>query len=99
MRKLKKSRRISSGKLKKMLQNPLQNPNSRFHTNIPLIETPIDELYGILKEKNLKVSTIMKKFDLKKEQALEWCEILTDRNLAKLEYPLFGEPVLRINID
>lgn len=92
MKKLKKSRRISSGKMKKMLQNP----NSKFLTNIPPIETPIDELYEHLKKDDLKISTIMKRFNLEKNQALEWCDILVKSNLAEVKYSFLGEPIIKL---
>ncbi len=68
-------------------------PNSNF---INRVETPLDVLYNSIEEDGLSIHKIMKKFDLKKEQALEWCEVLVNRDLAELEYPVFGEPVLRI---
>lgn len=92
MKKLKKSRRISSGKMKKMLQNP----NSRIFTNIPPIETPIDELYEHLKKDDLKISAIMERFNLEKEQALEWCKILVKSNLAEIKYSFLGEPIIKL---
>ena len=92
---MKKSRQVSSGKLKKMLQNP----NSRFFTNIPPVETPIDELYEHLKKDDLKISTIMKRFSLEKNQALDWCDVLVKSNLAKIEYPFLGEPILKSKLE
>ena len=70
--------------------------NLQFFKSNQKVETSLDGLYEKLKKQDLKISTIMKKFDLEKEQALEWCEILTNKNLAEIRYPIFGEPLLRL---
>ena len=60
-------------------------------------KTDLDILYDILKvQKELKISTISKSFNVTKEVAQEWCEILESANLATFDYPGFGEPVIRI---
>jgi len=62
------------------------------------IGTDIDKLYSILQDKNqLRISTISKAFKVDKETAMEWCRILESGNLASMDYPGVGEPVLRIN--
>ena len=60
-------------------------------------KTDLDILYDVLKvKKELKISTISKSFNISKEVAQEWCEILESANLASIDYPGFGEPVVRI---
>lgn len=60
--------------------------------------TDLDKLYSILQEKNqLRISTIAKAFRVNKETAMEWCKILESGNLATIDYPGVGEPILRLN--
>ena len=79
-----------------------KNKSSKLKTNLPnsrlmdRIETPLDTLYNSLERKGLKINKIMKTFNLTKEEALGWCEILENKNLVKLDYPIFGEPILRL---
>ena len=59
--------------------------------------TDLDTLYSILKEKKkLKISTISKAFNISKDTAFEWCKILESGNLAVIDYPGVGEPVVKI---
>ncbi len=59
--------------------------------------TDIDTLYEILKQtKKIKISTIEKKFKISKDLAMEWAGILESSNLAMIDYPGFGEPVLTL---
>jgi len=59
--------------------------------------TDLDTLYSILKEKKkLKISTISKAFNIDKDTAFEWCKILESGNLAVIDYPGVGEPVVKI---
>jgi hypothetical protein len=62
-------------------------------------ETPIDRLYNQLKKSDLKLSAIMNTFDLDRDQALAWCEVLTNKELAELRYGLFGEPILKLKAE
>ncbi|UCD21075.1 MAG: peptidylprolyl isomerase [archaeon] len=58
-------------------------------------ETQLDILYDLLeKYKTLKLDYIMKTFEISKEEAIEWCNILVENGLAELKYPAFGEPLL-----
>jgi hypothetical protein len=60
------------------------------------ISTNIDIMYEVLSEKGkLKVSTLSKAFNVKKEKIIEWARILETGNLAVIEYPLIGEPHVR----
>ncbi len=59
--------------------------------------TDLDNLYSVLQEKKkLKLSTISKAFDISEEQALEWCKILEAGNLANIDYPGVGQPVIKL---
>ena len=63
-------------------------------------KTDIDILYDILKKKKqLKTSTIARAFKVKKVVAMEWCKILESANLAFIDYPGFGEPLIKIKED
>jgi len=58
-------------------------------------ETQLDVLYELLdKNKTLKLSYIMQTFNISKEEAVEWCNILVEHELAELKYPAFGDPIL-----
>ncbi len=58
-------------------------------------QTHLDVLYDLLeKYDSLKLSYIMKTFNIDKEEALEWCNILVEHGLAEVNYPAFGEPTL-----
>jgi len=60
-------------------------------------KTDIDILYSALKDKkSLKLSTISRAFRINKEVATEWCKILESGDLGVIDYPGFGEPVLRL---
>lgn len=58
--------------------------------------TDLDTLYSILQERGkLKLSTIAKAFNVDKDIAMEWCRILEAGNLASIDYPGVGEPVIK----
>ncbi|MFA5174460.1 MAG: hypothetical protein WC438_04740 [Candidatus Pacearchaeota archaeon] len=60
-------------------------------------KTDLDTLYEVLKDKKkLRVSTIAKAFNVDPEIALEWGKILESGSLAIIDYPGFGEPVIKI---
>ena len=62
--------------------------------------TDLDALYSILQEKKkLKISTISKAFSINEDTAFEWCKILESGNLAVIDYPGVGEPVVKIPQD
>ncbi|MFH1365696.1 MAG: hypothetical protein ABIH28_03870 [archaeon] len=61
-------------------------------------KTDLDSLYATLQEnKFIKISTIVKSFKVSKEVAMEWCKILESADLATVEYPNLGGPILKIN--
>ena len=61
-------------------------------------KTDLDIFYDILKSrKSLRISTISKSFDVSENIAMGWAKILESANLAKIEYPGFGEPKVVIN--
>jgi len=60
--------------------------------------TDLDKLYSILQNKNqVRISTISKAFKVNKEIAMGWCKILESGNLAVIDYPGVGEPILKLN--
>lgn len=59
--------------------------------------TDIDTLYSILKEKKkLNLGTIARVFKVTKENALDWSKILESHELVIIDYPTFGEPIVKI---
>jgi|SRR3989344_2371304 len=60
-------------------------------------ETDLDILYNLLLEKKkLSLGLISRTFHVKKDTALEWGKILENNNLARIEYPTFNEPEIRL---
>lgn len=60
--------------------------------------TDLDTLYSVLQEKKkLRLSTIAKSFNVDEDIAMEWCKILESGNLAYIDYPGIGEPVIRLS--
>jgi hypothetical protein len=59
------------------------------------IKTDLDKLYSIIqKQKRLRLSSVVKLFDVNKETAMNWAMTLESGNLIRIEYPRFGEPEL-----
>ncbi len=70
--------------------------NIHLHKKSGKNKTDIDSLYDILqKTKKIRISTIAKVFNVKEEIAAEWSKILESSNLAVIDYPGFGQPVLK----
>lgn len=60
-------------------------------------KTDLDTLYEILKRKGeIAVDDIGKVFGVSSEIALEWSRVLENGDLAIIDYPRFGKPVLRL---
>jgi hypothetical protein len=60
-------------------------------------KTDLDSLYSVLqKKKQLKILSISKAFKVKKSIAMKWCETLEEGNLAVIDYPTLGGPVLKL---
>ncbi len=67
-----------------------------FHKNKQ--ETDLDVLYSLIKnKKELRISSISKAFNINKDVAMEWCKILESGNLAVIDYPMFGGPIVKID--
>ncbi|MFH0808397.1 MAG: hypothetical protein V1888_02165 [archaeon] len=59
--------------------------------------TDLDTLYEILKErKSIGIADIEKLFNVNSEVALGWAKILENGDLAIIDYPSFGKPVLML---
>jgi len=62
--------------------------------------TDLDVLYEMLKKKKeVEVEDIERAFRIKPEVALGWSKILEDGNLAEIDYPRFGKPILKLIIE
>lgn len=48
------------------------------------------------REKNIRIGSIAKKFNIDKKVAFEWCDILIENGIAELSFPLFGDPILKL---
>lgn len=61
----------------------------------PYIETNIDKLYNMIKEKgSMKFYNAAIEFNTTKEQIVSWAGILEEHKLIKVHYPIFGSPVM-----
>lgn len=61
-------------------------------------ETDLDRLYELLKDKkSLSISVISKTFNVDKNVAMEWGKILESGELVSIEYPVFGDPIIKIS--
>ena len=60
-------------------------------------KTDLDALYEVLKKnKKLRISSIAKAFRVSDDTASEWCKILESGDLAEIDYPGFGVPVIKL---
>ena len=72
-------------------------PPLEINKDVSKNKTDLDVLYDLLREqKEIKISKITKTFNISRELALEWGKILESGDLATLNYPGFGEIVLKI---
>jgi hypothetical protein len=94
--KQKKSRKVVFKKSNKKNNNERNSLLKRSKKITPRYMTPLDSLYALVQKKDLKVSFIMKKFSISKEEALNWSNVLENNNLIEVSYPFIGEPVLKI---
>lgn len=59
--------------------------------------TDLDILYEMIKrDKEVSISDVGEAFNISPEVSLEWAKVLEDGDLAVIEYPRFGKPVLRL---
>lgn len=59
-------------------------------------ETLIDLLYKRIQQKGqISLGEVMKYFNISKEVAEEWADILEKHTLITIEYPFFGDPILK----
>ncbi|MCJ7816304.1 MAG: hypothetical protein MUP55_00465 [Candidatus Aenigmarchaeota archaeon] len=66
---------------------------------VPYLETTIDKFYDFVKERErINFYDAARKFRVDKEQIASWARILEDHKLAKVHYPVFGSPVILIEI-
>jgi len=70
-------------------------PKSIEPVNEQFLETDVDKLYEIVREKGiLKIKEASKMLGIDSEQVEEWGRILEEHKLVRLRYPPVGEPVL-----
>ena len=56
-------------------------------------ETDLDLLAELLNEKKvLRLKMIAKIFKITEKVAMDWCKILEEEKIAKINYPLVGDP-------
>lgn len=61
------------------------------------LETNIDKLYSLIKEKkSISIDDAAKKFGLTEHIIEEWCRMLEEHGMIELHYPAFGKPEIRI---
>ena len=87
----------SAFKDKNLLNQKKDEKELHIQKNLSKNKTDLDVLYEVLqKKKKLKISAISKAFKVSKEIAMEWCKILESGNLAEIDYPGFGQPVIKL---
>ncbi|MBI2452013.1 hypothetical protein HYV50_02960 [Candidatus Pacearchaeota archaeon] len=60
--------------------------------------TDLDVLYDLLKErKRLSISAIARAFNVSRDLVMEWGKIFQSKEIAEIEYPLFGQPEIVFN--
>ena len=60
--------------------------------------TDLDILYEMLKKKKeIKMESVEQTFHITPEIALEWFKVLENGELADIEYPRFGKPMLMLS--
>ncbi|MBI5149136.1 hypothetical protein HZA33_05650 [Candidatus Pacearchaeota archaeon] len=92
----KKQIEVKKEKIEENIEEPQKKEEKKMGRE-KIIETKLDELFNLLEEnKSIKLSVIVKKFKITKEEAIDWCTVLSEHGLAELVYPTFGEPELRL---
>lgn len=63
------------------------------------LETDIDKLYNIIKEeKTARMSKVSKRLGVPEEKIQDWVDILEEHKLIDIDYPVMGDPVLKLKI-
>ncbi|MCD6403330.1 MAG: CBS domain-containing protein [Candidatus Aenigmarchaeota archaeon] len=60
-----------------------------------VMETEIDRILDLVKDKPMRINKIAKKLKKPEEQVEEWVKILEEHGLVKVEYPTIGKPIVR----
>ena len=77
------------------LKKDTSHENIKVKHKKPKPETDLDILYEMLKKKkSIRILTISKIFGVKKEIAIDWCNILESGDMAEIKYPIVGSPKL-----
>lgn len=65
--------------------------------NVGRSRTDLDTLYEILKrKKEVRMSDVERTFEIDSDVAFGWAKILENGDLAIIDYPRFGKPILRL---
>jgi len=81
-----------------LTEHPLVRKREGDTEDEPVLETNIDMLLALVKEKgSVKFSDAAKKFGVPEKMIEEWGAILEEYRLAKLHYPPIGTPAIKIN--
>jgi len=77
------------------LKKDTSHVNKEVKHEKPKPKTDLDILYEMLKKrKSMRILSISKIFGVKKEIAMDWCNILESGDLAEIKYPIVGSPKL-----
>jgi hypothetical protein len=88
--------------LKKRMKdkNKIQEKRIYVHNKGGKTYTDLDDLYKMLiANKKIKVSEIVKEFNICKDKALEWGKIFEDEGIVEINYPAFLEPEIKLKIN
>lgn len=64
--------------------------------SLKIYKTPFDEIVSLVeKQKQVPISNILERYNIKKDVANEWGEVLSENKLIDYHIPAFGEPEFR----
>jgi len=60
-------------------------------------KTDLDTLYKVLlNKKQIRISSVSKLFNIEKDIAMDWAKILESGDIAIIDYPLIGGPIIKL---
>lgn len=98
MAKAKKANKLKT-KSKKKAHSKQKKVQAQLIKEVPtseeFVETGIDKLYSlVLKKQKISTDEAAKILRLKKETVEEWAQILSNRNLIKLNFSILGKTIM-----
>ena len=88
----KKNKEGKHGKHKKPKPEPIV-----YKKPVGKITTEVDDMLVIISEsKMIRIDVLAKKLKVKESEVMEWIETLESWNLIKINYPLFGKPIIKM---